>query len=138
MNTYIYDKCNSCPTIIAVDDENINQYLYKKLFESIPNINYGIFGGAEYCYNYLNSSNVDILIFFLDIAMPIINGFDMIKTLRGSDRYNNSKIIFSSAFTSQDVKDRAYTLGCDDFFEKPFNLKKMVEYINSRIILVHS
>jgi len=65
------------------------------------------------------SVNPDILL--LDIIMPGIDGFGVLKELR---TYSNLPVIAFSA--SHESQDKAMQLGANDFIQKPFDADKIV------------
>jgi len=56
-----------------------------------------------------------------DIAMPEMDGFDLIKTIRSTAPYKNIPVIFLSAKTQSTDRIKGLKLGADDYIIKPFN-----------------
>jgi len=56
-----------------------------------------------------------------DIAMPEMDGFDLIKTIRSTETYKNIPVIFLSAKTQSTDRIKGLKLGADDYIIKPFN-----------------
>jgi len=56
-----------------------------------------------------------------DINMPDINGFELIRLVRTSDRHAEVPILIVSTLTSQNDVDRALSLGANRFLRKPFS-----------------
>lgn len=70
----------------------------------------------------------DIIV--LDVAMPGINGFDMIMRLKTSERTKNIPVIFISGDKDSSTEMEGYRLGCVDFIRKPIIpdlLRKRIE-----------
>ena len=70
----------------------------------------------------------DIMI--LDIAMPGINGFEMIMRMKTSEKMKDIPVIFLSGDKENSTELEAYRLGAVDFIRKPVVsqlLKKRVE-----------
>jgi len=55
----------------------------------------------------------------LDIALPIVDGFEVAKTLRESDVFSRTAIIGYSGHGGQQYYDRARTAGIDYYLLKP-------------------
>ncbi|KPM48958.1 response regulator transcription factor [Jiulongibacter sediminis] len=68
------------------------------------------------------SGKFDFII--LDIHMPDITGFDIIRRVRAKEV--SSAVIILSAMSSIEDKEEAFEAGADDFLVKPFELKELV------------
>jgi two-component system, chemotaxis family, chemotaxis protein CheY len=66
-----------------------------------------------------------------DINMPDINGFELIRHLRASERQGDVAIIIISTQRSQRDVDRALALGANLFLCKPFTPEEIVRAITS-------
>lgn len=67
----------------------------------------------------------------LDVMMPVMNGFDVCKTLK--DKGNEIAIIMLTA--KDDIEDRVngFTLGADDYLIKPFSFSELIARIHARV-----
>jgi len=74
----------------------------------------------------MNSEDFDLLI--LDINVPTLNGFDMLRQL--NEHKQGVHVIFISAMV--DVEDivKGYELGCSEYIKKPFHLEELGIKIN--------
>jgi len=63
---------------------------------------------------YLGSSNLDILL--LDINLPNLSGFDVLKTL--GKKYPNVKVLILSSYQDVESVNRAYNLGASGCLTK--------------------
>lgn len=54
----------------------------------------------------------------LDVMMPKVSGFDVLDILRNTPETTNVKIIMLTALSQQSDKDRASSLGVDDYLVK--------------------
>jgi DNA-binding response OmpR family regulator len=77
----------------------------------------------------LQSSSADLLI--LDLMLPVMNGFDVLRTLRNDPQYKNLPVIvFSNMGEEKDIKI-CLDLGITDYMIKSnFTLDELVEKIN--------
>jgi CheY-like chemotaxis protein len=79
----------------------------------------------------LLSSNKGYLpeVIFLDINMPIMNGWDCLTQLKGDSRFNDiPTIIYSTSSLRKDI-ERAYRLGADLFITKPEDFDELCEIV---------
>lgn len=54
-----------------------------------------------------------------DVNMPDIDGYELCKTIRSDQRFQNLPFIFISALTDLDEKLTGYSAGADDYIVKP-------------------
>jgi DNA-binding response OmpR family regulator len=54
----------------------------------------------------------------LDVMMPKVSGFDVLDILRNTPETNNVKIIMLTALSQDSDRDRAKSLGVDDYLIK--------------------
>ncbi len=69
----------------------------------------------------LYENNFDILL--LDVNVPNVNGFDILKSLREQDI--QTPAIFITSLNSMTDVESGYESGCDDYIRKPFSLKEL-------------
>ncbi len=69
----------------------------------------------------------------VDLLMPEVDGFEMIKIVRGNSDLKETPIIAVSALGRQEDIDRAMKAGASDYVVKPFDtgelLKKIEDYL---------
>ncbi|WP_428225750.1 LytR/AlgR family response regulator transcription factor [Flavobacterium sp.] len=101
---------------IVVDDSSIQRILVTKLVDAHPNLNLvGEFSNAVETKNCLATKQVDLL--FLDIEMPIINGFNLLDGLK-----EKPQIIFITAKAEYAVK--AFDYEATDYLQKPLTKER--------------
>lgn len=113
--------------ILIVDDEpNIVmslEYIFKK--ESFE-----VFiarDGAE-AIEIVEDDIPDIII--LDIMMPNVDGFQVLKYLKKSEVLSKIKVIFLSAKNKASDIELGLKLGADKYVSKPFSTKKLVKEVH--------
>ena len=106
--------------ILVVEDEvNLNDIIVKKLKLE----HYGVdscFDGEE-ALEYLEYGEYDVVI--LDVMMPKINGFEVVKELR--NKGNNTSVLMLTARDSADDKVKGLDMGADDYLVKPFDFNEL-------------
>jgi CheY-like chemotaxis protein len=118
---------NAQPKILIVEDNKINMLLTKTLLKQIiPNgiIHESVDG--EQGVAKVKEVNPDII--FMDIQMPIINGYDATRAIR---KLNESKDIIIIALTAGTVigeREKCIESGMNDYVSKPI-VKKTLEEI---------
>ncbi len=72
-------------------------------------------------------------VILLDVIMPVMDGLDMLETLRKRpDGQDVSVIMLTARSQTQDIA-RANACGIDDYIVKPFDLSELLEKIESVI-----
>lgn len=112
--------------ILIVDDEpNIVmslEYIFKKE-------NFEVFiarDGAE-AIEIVENDIPDIII--LDIMMPHVDGFQVLKYLKNKEELRDIKVIFLSAKNKVSDIELGLQLGADKYVSKPFSTKKIVKEV---------
>lgn len=69
----------------------------------------------------------------LDVSMPDMDGFEVCRTLRASDRNDLMPIIMLTATGDKENKLRALELGADDYIVKPFDKRELLARIKNTL-----
>lgn len=119
---------NKVVSILLIDDDAV---AHKLVQYSLLSENYSIssaYGGRE-GIEMLQESKYDLCL--LDMEMPDINGFEVLKWIRKNNQ--KIKVIFITAERDIEVIRRSEELGADDYITKPINPKILKESIKSLI-----
>ena len=63
-------------------------------------------------------------LFLLDVNVPLLNGFELLKQKR--DEGVQTPAIYITSLNSIDSLETGYNSGCDDYIRKPFVLKELL------------
>ena len=66
----------------------------------------------------------------LDMSLPVMDGWDAAKHLKGSDATKSIPVIALTAHAMAGDKDKALGAGCDDYDTKPVDIKRLLEKID--------
>jgi len=118
--------------ILIVDDEPGNLAILREILKSRYTVLVATTGQNAVS---LAASNPPDLI-LLDIKMPKMDGYDVLRTLKTSQRTRKIKIVFVTAKDAIDDKMTAYQKGIEDYITKPidpdFVLKTVERLTNKR------
>jgi signal transduction histidine kinase/DNA-binding NarL/FixJ family response regulator len=64
-----------------------------------------------------------------DLAMPVMDGFEMLKQIRASDELRHCKVIVSSASVTQLDRQMSLDGGGDDFLAKPVDAEELFSMV---------
>ena len=65
----------------------------------------------------------------LDMSLPVVDGWDAAKALKGNDATKVIPIIALTAHAMAGDKEKALEAGCDDYDTKPVELTRLLEKI---------
>ena len=68
-------------------------------------------------------------VFLLDIKLPKILGFDVLRAIRDNARTRHLPVLMLSSSTQQQDVDRAYDLGANAYLNKPPTMKQLNETV---------
>ena len=115
--------------ILVVDDEPDIPELVKLLLVNEPYDFVAAYGGYD-AIDMAISEIPDMIL--LDIMMPDMDGYEVVKKLKESKVARDIPIIMVSAKSEVDDKIRGMELGIDDYVSKPFDMREL----NARIKMV--
>ena len=108
--------------ILIVDDEDVIADLVKTRLTSLGyNIQYS--NNGQQGIELAKDLQPDLMI--IDLMMPKLNGFEVIRQLKNNAETKNIKIIVLSSKKSDQDIDRCFELGADDYIPKPFSLAEL-------------
>jgi len=106
--------------LLLEDDLTLNdtivEYLEDNNFEVTPTYD------GEEASDIIYEQNFDI--FLLDVNVPHINGFELLKDKRSQGV--KTPAIYITSLDSMDSLEDGYKSGCDDYIRKPFSLKELL------------
>ena len=74
----------------------------------------------------------------LELMLPVIDGYEVIRRLRSDPQLSQSRIIVMSALSTNDNIVRALNLGADDFVVKPIATDKLLKSVLGQIELIRA
>ena len=77
------------------------------------------------------SENPDLIL--MDLSMPVMDGWDAIKVIKGDDSTKSIPVIALSAHAMEEHRQRALESGADDYDTKPVDLERLLEKINQHL-----
>lgn len=102
--------------ILVVDDDVTSLKLAQKILETeyrVASVNNG-----EMVFKYLEHNRPDLIL--LDLNMPEIDGFEVIRRLKENENYSEIPVIFLTANQDSEIEAKCLESGAIDFVNKPF------------------
>ena len=72
----------------------------------------------------------------LDLIMPLMDGFEVVKTVRETPELKDLRIIVLSALNKNEDIVHAYDCGANDFITKPIIFEKLINSVDNQLKLV--
>ena len=129
--------------ILLVDDDEVFHLLSNKLLQrlGITRDIYTARNGRE-ALDFVASHDLTAEgphVIFLDLNMPIMNGFAFIEALKSQEISHHDRIVIVIVSSSQDPTDlaRAKALGIKHYLTKPISEESIREVLTSIGVIVH-
>ena len=119
--------------IIIVDDDAANLRVANHIFtEAKMRARY--FKSGLDMLDYLDGTKIPALI-LLDIHMPGMNGFEVLRKLKEKEVYQKVPVIFLTADDDMDTEKKGLDVGAADFIKKPFAAEVLLLRVRNTISL---
>lgn len=117
--------------ILIVDDDRLTlstaQNLLGEKYKVVA------LNSGKQAYKYLDRHTPDLIL--LDINMPEIGGFEVMRALQADPRWKKIPVIFLTADRSSETEVECFRMGACDFVSKPFEPQTMLSRIKSTLEL---
>lgn len=121
---------NKKGTILISEDNYSNMKLLKDILEFQEyEVIEAYDGNAALSKINSNSDKIDLIL--MDLQLPEIDGFEVIKTVKSNNNTKNLPIIVISAHAMESDIQKAINAGCCDYITKPINITTFIHKINS-------
>lgn len=117
--------------ILMVDDSVLNHKIAREVLEGT----YQLYEAhsAEEGFEILEAIVPDLIL--LDIVMPEMDGFEMLRKLKMNKRLRNIPVIFLTADVTPEAEVEGFNCGIVDYITKPFVPTVMLKRIETQIAL---
>lgn len=120
--------------ILLADDDSDDRDFFSEALASVdPDVVYQGVEDGQQAIHALASDTIRPNVIFLDINMPILNGWELLKKLKSDDRYADIPVIIYSTSSGQRERKIALDLGALCFVTKPESVK-LIEEMLDRVI----
>jgi len=104
--------------IMIADDARMNRKILSQLLEDKYEVIIAE-NGEQVLQQVQNDWNIDLIL--LDVIMPGMNGYEVLKLLKEMEQVKDTPVIFITALTSVEDEEKGLKLGASDYITKPFN-----------------
>ena len=132
---YAQDHDYSGFNVLAVDDIPLNLLLVTKMLSRF-NFRMRTAANGQLALDAVAAEKPDLIL--LDLMMPGIDGFEVIRRLRADPATADIQIIILSALNSNEDVVRGFEMGANDFIMKPIIMEKLLTCVVTHLSLVAS
>ena len=130
---YAQDYDYSAYNVLAVDDIPLNLLLVQKMLSRF-NFKMRTASGGQQALDAVAAQKPDLIL--LDLMMPGIDGFEVIKRLRENPETADIQIVILSALNSNEDVVKGFNVGANDFIMKPIIMEKLLTCVITQLQIV--
>lgn len=116
--------------ILIVDDVPVNNLLVEKMLARYKFNMRSVCNGKE-CMDAVGEEKPNLIL--LDLMMPVMDGFQVLKEIKGNPELADIKVVVLSALNTNEDIVKAYNLGANDFITKPIILEKLIDSVSNQL-----
>lgn len=116
--------------ILVVDDVPVNNLLVEKMLARYK-FNMRTACNGKECMQAVENEKPNLIL--LDLMMPVMDGFQVLKEIKGNPELADIKVVVLSALNTNEDIVKAYNMGANDFITKPIILEKLVDSVSNQL-----
>ncbi len=132
---YAQDHDYSQYNVLAVDDIPLNLLLVQKMLSRF-NFQMRTAANGQQALDAVVAKKPDLIL--LDLMMPGIDGFEVIRRLRADPATADIQIVILSALNSNEDIVKGFNVGANDFIMKPIIMEKLLSCVVTQMQIVQS
>ena len=133
--SYAQDHDYSQYNVLAVDDIPINLVLVQKMLAKF-HFKMRTAANGQQALDAVAEQKPDLIL--LDLMMPGIDGFEVIRRLKGNPDTADIRIVILSALNTNEDVVKGFSVGADDFIMKPIIMEKLLTTVITQIQIVQA
>jgi CheY-like chemotaxis protein len=110
--------------ILYIEDNDDNVYMLKMRLELLGDFEVLAAENGEKGCEMAATEQPDLIL--MDLEMPVVDGWEATRRLKGSTTTRNIPIIALSAHALAGEREKALAAGCNDFDTKPIEFDRLV------------
>lgn len=121
--------------ILAVDDIPLNLLLVQKMLSRFK-FEIRTAANGQQALDAVASRKPDLIL--LDLMMPGIDGFEVIRRLREDPETADIQIVILSALNSNEDVIKGFNVGANDFIMKPIIMEKLLSCVVNQLAIAEA
>ena len=129
------DEATRAPQIMVVDDDQDTVAILVRHLQREGFVPIEATSGAQ-CLKLVQENEVDVIL--LDLMMPDMDGFQVVKELRDNPLTAEIPIIMITARDDLDARAEGMRLGVSDFLDKPVFRRQLASRVRAQLEVVET
>ena len=125
---YDFSACR----VLAVDDIPLNLLLVKKMLARF-NFQLDTASSGQEALDLVERSKPNLIL--LDLMMPGIDGFEVIRRLKANPETADIRIIILTALTSGEDVSKGFNMGANDYIMKPIIMERLLSSVVTQLTM---
>ena len=117
-------------SILICDDEPDIVSLVQRFLQLDNFVTFTCSNGKE-ALKCLEEKYEEIVLILLDIMMPGMSGFEVLRTIKSKDTYKDIKVILFTVKSFKEDIEKGNELGADGYITKPFSGNELRDYVKN-------
>lgn len=118
--------------ILVIDDKPANLRLLTRMLDEQGHVSHAANSGAA-ALQFLATSVPDLIL--LDVKMPEMDGYEVCRRIKASERLRDVPVIFVSAMDAAWDKVKAFSAGAADYIVKPIEESELLVRVETHLSL---
>lgn len=125
-------NANNEPVVLIVDDVPLNVLLIQKMLSKQP-YELRTANNGQQALDLVAQEKPDLIL--LDLMMPGIDGFEVLRRLRANPETADIAIVILSALNSNEDIVKGFDMGANDFITKPIIMQRLLSAVSTQLQL---
>ena len=118
--------------IIIADDSRVMRNIIENAIRPLGMATLHAGNGQE-VLDFLETEGSEIGLILLDWNMPVMNGLEVLETIKKNNIYRHIPVLIVSTESEDDKMSRAFAAGAKGYISKPFTPERLLNLIRGRI-----
>lgn len=118
--------------IIIADDSRVMRNIIENAIKPLGLATLHAGNGQE-VLDFLEKEGGDIGLILLDWNMPVMNGLEVLETIKKNKTYAHIPVLIVSTESEDDKMSRAFAAGAKGYISKPFTPERLLSLVRGRI-----
>lgn len=115
------------PRALIIDDNQTNILVLQQLLTMEGLTTFTMSNAKQLAFHLDSIKNIDVV--FLDLEMPVVDGYAAVKVIKNHPNFLNTKVVAYSVHVSE--LHNAFEMGFDGFLGKPLNAEAFPEQLEN-------
>ena len=123
--------------VFLADDDTDDCQFFREALEELPlSTNLTTFADGEQVMQYLNTATALPDVLFLDLNMPLKNGYQCLEEKKKNSKFKQLPVIIFSTFYEPTIADKLYKSGARYYICKPSDFTQLKDVIRIALMLI--